>query len=689
MIPMSLILGMAAMTVHTSTSSNAVVLYVSPDGDDRWSGKLESSNAARTDGPFASIERARDAIRELRSGQEGLSRSPVKVVLRDGTYFLDETLVFTPEDSGTEASPVSFVAYEGETPILSGGQQITDWKQTVLNGKEVWVSEIPQVRAGEWFFRELWVNGERRQRARHPNTGYLKVAEVPDSTADTPWHEGQTRFCFEEGDLKAWQDIDGAELTVMTRWTESHLPILSIDESECTVNLGKRSVFQISPGDLYYVENVPALLDTPGEWCLSRNDGLLYYLPMPGETMNETEVIAPRLLQLVRLEGKPESGQFVEYLAFQDIHFAHSEWWFQGFTSQWPKPDVGGFAQAAIGVPGAVHGEGVRRCSFERCTIAHVGTYGLELGRGCQHNRVIECSVFDLGAGGIKIGETTIRDNEAEQTYDNEIRECAIHDGGILFHSAIGIWVGQSFDNRFIRNHIHDFYYSGFSIGWTWGYGKSLARGNVVDGNHVHHIGIKSNGDGPILSDMGGIYTLGIQPGTVIRNNHFHDIAGLRYGGWGIYFDEGSTHILAENNLVYRTTHGSFHQHYGKENVVRNNILALARDHQIQRSRAEEHSSFTFEQNIVYWREGELLAGNLSNLHFAFDRNLYWHVGGGEIRFGDIRWDEWQAKGMDRNSLIADPLFVDPGQDDFRLKGDSPAFKLGFTPFEVDESESQ
>ncbi|MEM2058539.1 MAG: hypothetical protein QXO76_09855, partial [Thermoproteota archaeon] len=91
-----------------------------------------------------------------------------------------------------------------------------------------------------------------------------------------------------------------------------------------------------------------------------------------------------------------------------------------------------------------------------------------------------------------------------------------------------------------------------------------------------------------------------------------------------------------------------------------------------------QHSSFTFERNIVYWREGSLLAGNIQDLGFFFDYNLYWREGGGEIRFGNLSWEEWQKLGMDRNSLIADPLFNAPDEYDFRLKPGSPASKLGF-----------
>ncbi len=201
-----------------------------------------------------------------------------------------------------------------------------------------------------------------------------------------------------------------------------------------------------------------------------------------------------------------------------------------------------------------------------------------------------------------------------------------------------------------------------------------MARDNVIEFNHVHDLGQGW------LSDLGGIYTLGVQPGTVVRGNVFHDIAGHRYGGWGIYFDEGSTNITAENNLVYRTTHGGFHQHYGKDNVVRNNVFALGRDAQIQRTRPEPHRSFTFERNIVYWTEGKLLAGNWTTRNVIFDHNVYWRAGGGEVRFNGDTWQQWRDRGLDTHSLVADPLFVNAAKNDFRLQEKSPALKAGFVP---------
>jgi hypothetical protein len=303
-------------------------------------------------------------------------------------------------------------------------------------------------------------------------------------------------------------------------------------------------------------------------------------------------------------------------------------------------------------------------------------------------NSISRCEFGDLGAGGIKIGETTIRTNPLEFTRANQIIDCRIHNGGRMFHSAIGVWIGQSPDNRIEHNLIHDFYYTGISIGWTWGYdARALASNNIVAFNHVHHIGEMSDGDGPILSDMAGIYTLGKQPGTRIINNLWHDMAATKYGGWGIYFDEGSSGILAQSNVVYRTTHGGFHQHYGETNMVFNNIFAFARDQQLQRSRQEPHVSFSFKTNIVYFDSGVLLGSSWADEKFEMDWNDYFDArsktNSAPMKFGSVELEKWRERGHDKNSIIADPQFVAPEKNDFRLKKGSPALKPGFQPIDL------
>jgi hypothetical protein len=665
-----------------AAASDLVTFHVSPEGNDAWSGRLASRNLRGSDGPFATVAQALSAARSWRQSQP--PGAQVVVCLRGGNYFLPETLVLTPQDSHT-----CFTAYRRERPVLSGGRSLSGWRQVQIGGRLLWTAEVPEARGGKWVFRELWVNGARATRARHPNKGYLAVESLPDATKE--WTDGHLRFRYHEADLKPFDFLDGAEVVVMTRWVESRLPVVSVDKKERVLNFGKRSVFQLAAGDLYYVEGPLELLDQPGEWSLDSRLGKVYYFPRPGEDLSQFEAIAPVRPQVLRLEGEPAQGRFIENVEFRGITFAHAEWYFpEEFYAGgdkpviWPPPkaEVGGFAQAAIGVPGAVWGQGVKGAVFDHCRFVNLGPYGLELGRGCASNVIQHCEFAHLGAGGLKLGETAIRSNPLEQSGGNVVTDCHIHHGGRMFHSAIGIWIGQSADNQLAHNLIHDFYYTGISIGWTWGYGPTLARGNLVAHNHVHHIGVQSDGDGPILSDMGGIYTLGMQPGTRILNNLWHDVAGFRYGGWGIYFDEGSSSILARSNVVYRTTHGGFHQHYGATNFVENNIFAFARDHQVQRSRPEPHVSFSFLTNIVYFDSGVLLGGNWSGDNYRLDYNLYYDARSitntAVLKTPVGTWEQWRERGHDRNSRMGDPLFYNPQKGDFRLRRNSPAFELGF-----------
>lgn len=673
------------------TSSSGVVssFFVGTNGNDGWSGRLASPNRAGTDGPFRTVDRALRAARVERAQRSTGATSPVGIVLRGGTHFLSVPIVLTPEDSD-----LRIMAYRGEQPVISGGRPIGAWKVDHRAGREVWLAEVPEARGGKWVFRELWVNCKRATRARYPNKGYLEVSKLLDKASD--WTQGHSRFEYKAGDLSVTPTITNAEVMVMTRWVESRLPVTGIDPENRIIRFGKRSVFELAAGDLYYIEGAPEYLDVPGEWYLDDERGELQYVPLLGQVPSQTVAVAPVLPQVLRFEGDPQGQRFVERVAFDGITFSHTEWCFpEGFQSgkhaptisPEPSREVGGFAQAAIGVPGAVWGEGVRKCSFRNCRFVNLGTYGMELVTACTDNQIIGCEFAHLGAGGLKIGQTGIPAKPELLTQGNVVSDCRIFDGGLMFHSAIGIWLGQTPGNRIEHNLICDFYYTGISVGWTWGYGTALATNNMIAFNHVHHIGVRSDGDGPILSDMAGIYTLGRHIGTTINNNLWHDVAGIRYGGWGIYFDEGTTGIRAVSNVVYRTTHGGFHQHYGATNVVQNNIFAFARDYQVQRSRVEPHLSFSFQTNVVYFRDGVLFGGNWAEDKFAVDWNVYYDARAGAnaeaMKVGAGTWPKWLERGHDQHSVVADPLFMNLEQDDFRLKEGSPALRLGFRPIDL------
>lgn len=177
---------------------------------------------------------------------------------------------------------------------------------------------------------------------------------------------------------------------------------------------------------------------------------------------------------------------------------------------------------------------------------------------------------------------------------------------------------------------------------------------------------------------------MGQSNGNTVSHN---EIDNTYYSG--ISVDSASSGILVENNVVYRARDGAFHNQYGQENLIRNNTFALGRRAQILRTRLAGRISFTFERNIVYWKEGPLLwgaapgAGQWHEGKCQFDYNLYFHAGGEPVRFASWSLAQWQQRGQDAHSLIAGPLFADPERGDFSLKPDSPAFKLGFKPIDL------
>jgi len=653
------------------------VFFVSPGGNDAWSGALAAPNETRTDGPFATISRAQRAVREARAAAPA---RPVTVRLRGGTYFLEQPIAFRPEDSGTADSPVTFEAYPGEKPVVSGGRPVTGWKRSPEGGPGGgrFIAEIPDVREGRRYFTQIFVNGGRRPRARIPDDDFLRtdgpLPGIANPSQETRNPAAKTGFRYAGEDIRSWRNIEDAMVVVFHSWTTSMHAIDRIDSAAHTVTFAAPSGWPFGYWERkqrYYVENISEALDAPGEWYLDRKTGVVSYVPLPGEDVATLEAIAPVLDEIVRFEGDPDAGRFVEHIILRGISFQHTAWSF--------RRDETIDGQASTQLRSAIFGRGARSCAIERCEVAHAGGYAVWFERGARENRISECHIHDLAGGGVRFGETSIAKEAAARTGGNVLEDSFIHDGGIVFHGAVGVWIGHSFENRIAHNEICDLNYTGVSVGWRWGYAESLAYGNIIEHNHIHHIGRG------ILSDLGGIYTLGPSPGTRLRFNLIHDSLSYAYGGWGLYTDEGSSNILLEKNIVYLTKTGGFHQHYGRENTVRNNILAFSNEGQIIRSRQEEHISFTFERNIVHFADRPLLGGGWSNGNFRMDGNVYWDASGGEIDFAGLTFDEWRAKGFDRNSIIADPLFVAPKTFDFRLRPESPALKIGFEPIDARE----
>ena len=483
-------LGLVPCLPAAETNLKPLVLYVATNGQDHWSGRSAVPLADGTDGPLASLLAARDTVRRARSASpEGIG--PVTVLVRGGTYRMAAPLILEPQDSGTAEAPVVYTAFQDEHPVLSGGRVITGFRQ---NGN-LWECNVPEVKAGRWYFRQLFMNGARRTVARSPNAGYYRIAKLfpgPRDPRSKPI--ARDRFGFQAGDLQPYTRLADVDLVLMHSWETSIHPLKSVDPTAQVVEFAAPlkewwSIGYWEEAQRYYVENALELLDQPGEWYLNRETGRLSYWPLPGERLGQVEVVAPALTELARLAGDPDRGRRVSHVQLRGLTFHHADWVLssQGNSS----------TQAAVDAPAAVTADGADHCVVEDCEVAHVGAYGVWFRRGCKECRLQHNRVWDLGAGGIRLGEANPARTDAAESTANLVDNNHIFDTGHVLAAGIGFWLAQSSSNHISHNEIHDTRYSGMSIGWNWGDETNRTHHNVIEFNHVHHV---SNG---YLSDAG------------------------------------------------------------------------------------------------------------------------------------------------------------------------------------------
>jgi len=463
-------------------------------------------------------------------------------------------------------------------------------------------------------------------------------------------------------------EVENVRFRAFHKWDFTLRFIDEIDKDSMAVytsGKGMKPWNSLKKGGRIVFENYKAALDEPGEWFLN-DKGILFYMPLPGETIENTEIIAPVLENLISVEGDATSNKFVEHIRFEGISFSHCSYIIPQSGSE---PN-----QAAVLLNAAVMLEGARDITFLNCEISKTGQHALWFGKGCANSLVEHCFLNDLGGGGIYLGDfKPLADKE--HTSHIQLKNNIIQTGGQEFPSAVGVWVGHSSDNEISHNDIGNFYYSGVSVGWIWGYTPSLAKRNKVVYNNIHHIGWA------LLSDMAAVYSLGESEGTEISNNIVHHVHAYSYGGWGLYTDEGSTGIKMENNLVYSTKTAGFHQHYGKNNNIKNNIFAFAKLYQAQCTRVEKHRSFNFENNIILFDEGVVLKGSWEKIDIQMDKNLYWNTSGASYDFNGTSFANWQVSGHDTHSIIANPNFKNPKKFDFRFKNEKTVKQIDFKLF--------
>lgn len=585
------------------------------------------------------------------------------VVLQPGRHQISAPLTITQGADGLKLM--------GRQAVVTDLRAISGWQ--ARDG--AWVVSLPEVKAGKWQFNTLYVKGERRHRSRFPATD-VEVATA--NTTPTPENaaKGHDRMVIRLGSFqREWLNQD-VEVVTFNKWTMGRFrpKALSDDGSTLTftgTTFTKEEYGSLGKGCRWLVENVPN--GQPGTWRLDSAKGELVYWPLPGETPGSTRIEAPRLTTLLKIEGSP--SQPLKNVVVSGITFEGGAWSL--------PPEGRHFPQAESDLGAAIEASHARNLLISECQVSKTSVYGISLGEDVQSSRISKCRLIDLGAGGIKIGLMSFERNREAITKANIVEDCVIYGGGRLHAGGIGVFIGVSPENIIRRNWIEDLYYSAFSVGWSWGYGETSTEKTQILDNTATKLGQA------LLSDMGGIYTLGLSPGSVIRGNRFSEIHCYEYGGWGIYNDEGSTGWLIEENVSFNTTSSGYHQHYGRENLIRNNVLAYGFIGQIQRTRPEEHLSFTIEGNIIALKQGDVLVDGWGEKGAPYltgkmimRKNLYRAEGGAKVMIGGRSLEEWQKTGHDEGSVVADPLFVDPAKGDFRLKPESPAARLiGFRSF--------
>ena len=651
--------------------------YVDPNGND--------ANPGTQSSPFATLLHARDAVRTAKKNGD---LGPFTVQLAGGHYILTDTLSFSPEDSGTKDAPVVWRSAPNEHAVLSGGQIISGFRENTLNGVRRWTVELPKVKSGAEYFRQLFIstNGQPYERRFRPMIGMKRVDGLTDSPKRINPHahhrEAQKDFYFAPGDFKQWENPGDIEVVILHVWSSSRMMVQNVDTENNIVTFTAMPTFAVNQDGLqpYFIENVKEELKSPGEWYLDRPTGLLTYLPEDGEILANTRVVVPRLVKVMTLIGDYPKDSFVENITFENLVFSHNE-------SPLPREGYSG-PQGNPDVPAAIELTGAKNCKFLRCTVSQTGNYGISLGLGSQSNSIVGCRLFDLGAGGIKIGDIHMKEDAKypELPTGNRVENCAISDGGIMYFSGNAVWAGIVRDTVINHNLIWNFPYSGIAIGWAWHSNPTSCGSNHIEYNYISNVLT-------LIADGASIYTLGRQPGTVIRGNVTRDNLkspfAKHYWQLGLYLDEGSSEMLVENNFVYHVGTSAFNMNGGAKNIIRNNILGPVYDFEGTKEvyirchkRPYAHSNI-FTHNLMYFDSVNMVEKDMDKSLFDCSENLYWNFAGKPFYFCGKTFTDWQAGGEDAGSINVDPLFEDPAHGDFRLKKSSPAFSLGFKEFDI------
>lgn len=496
------------------TTNDQSAFYVSTQGRDSWSGRLTAPNAAGTDGPFASLERARDA---MRAGDTDTT------YIRGGTYRLDETLTLDGRDSGH-----SFAAYRGETPVISGGERVSGFK---AEGNGLYSAKLDEANG-----LDVSIGGVRQ-----------KAAQTGDFDADdatSGWHvlhaaaggASKTAFTVKSGDLPASLTVhDG--LLVQTfdteRLTDDIAAVRSIKNG--VVTLDDAASYALRSGGTYRMLNDSGLIRDAGEFGWRASDHALVVKPEDAAALVRDGAVVARLGTLIGTTNT--SDLTITGLTFAD----------------------GTYDGAALSMTGG------RANAIGGNHFVNVGT-AISL-NGTDSSRIGGNSMEHLGGNGVSMTNAA----NGNRIYANSMQ----HIGEIVKGGA-GIGGVGSSDSVISHNDISDAPRYGVSLK-EWGDGQ-INRGNHVEFNSIRRVGQETADGGGIefLGRSGADLEAVIRGNRVEDTGGLAtDTAGrwlTDHKGWGISLDDLSGGVTVRDNFVKGYSWGGIYVHGGDGNLLENNF---------------------------------------------------------------------------------------------------------------------
>ncbi len=569
----------ALLVAAVACHAGAATFYVAPSGDDGYRGTEQE--------PFATLQRARDAVRTLKA-EQGL-REPVDVVAEGGTYWLTETLELTPLDSGTQGCPITYRVAEGETAVLSGGRPVRGpWR---TDDGIVWFADLPEARCpslrderdtperytqtpSRWNFRQLFVDGKRATRARFPNAD----AEEPFLYARGGGHGHIQSY---PGEAKAlWADAPDAQVNIVAGWRffNQRNDIAGVDLDKHTIRLGQRERHaEIRKDNWFWVEGVRQELDEPGEWYLDTDVGRVYYCPKNERDPNESSIVAPYLNRILYLKGDAEAGTHVEHVYVRGFDLRHTTYTL-------------GHIEARVHTDAAVKFNNAGHCRVEDCRFENIGGYALWLHLDSCDNAFTRNTVMHSGGGGVLLTGSRFSYMDDTKVYTpgkaaarlaplrnrierNEAGHCGLiryYGGGVHMDSRPAC-TAMMRGNTITNNYFHHLSRNGIFAFRNQG-------GNLMAYNRIDEAMLTTlDGGGIHMATMNKVAAPNYCIGNVISNVWGMDRtragAGSRHIARGIFLDWFTSSMVMRDNLTYNTWRGGYCALGGRDNAFGNNVV--------------------------------------------------------------------------------------------------------------------